>query len=291
MTTLYHGNKENWTEYKRSNMDIYHQYDVKENYMFLTNSEVVAKDYIPKGLLAVSYDKLSPAGKAKVDAVELPEGVRFLQSIPHVMEGVTYFEITPYGELTGKAILAKGLFYWPDQGTFIDVPEDKMKLAAEKQTSDNRANLHGDEYLVIYPQDPVDTNLREQLVLPFAVRMTPKNGDLLNNAKLSYFNHVLNFKAGGTLKTVEVELKNPYVIDYGGCQADWVNCYTTEKRNGSPAMKEALKYARENGHDGLVVKNVRDVVGKILNPNEQVSDMYIVFNPSTVKVLKTEVLG
>ena len=75
-----------------------------------------------------------------------------------------------------------------------------------------------------------------------------------------------DYDTGGSVIPVYLNLKNPLVVDAGG--RDYYNAYP-----------EYFKNARENGNDGIVVKNVND------NPRGEpkLIDVYIAFQAEQIK--------
>ena len=75
-----------------------------------------------------------------------------------------------------------------------------------------------------------------------------------------------DYDTGGSVIAVYLDLKNPLVVD--AHQRDYYRVYP-----------EYFKQARENGHDGIIVKNVND------NPRGEPRpiDVYIAFKPEQIK--------
>ena len=78
------------------------------------------------------------------------------------------------------------------------------------------------------------------------------------------------------MKTVEVELENPYVMDYKG---RYIN---------TDEVGEIIEQAMKSGHDGAIFHNIVSL-NKVFCDRDE--DLYVVFNPSDVRVMNTEVLA
>ncbi len=87
------------------------------------------------------------------------------------------------------------------------------------------------------------------------------------------------FSKGGVYP-VYLKMKNPYVVDFGGE-------YYSHKINGMD-INETAEYARANGYDGVIAKNIKDP-GDMGDANYEsaptlaVADDYIVFNSNQIK--------
>jgi hypothetical protein len=78
---------------------------------------------------------------------------------------------------------------------------------------------------------------------------------------------------GGDENTIEayLSMKNPLVVDAQGNH--WLNIDFEGGKTNSDLL---AGIARERGHDGVVLKNVKD-------PNPLIGNSYIVFNPTQIK--------
>jgi len=74
---------------------------------------------------------------------------------------------------------------------------------------------------------------------------------------------------GKNIKQVSLDMKNPYVVDANG--GSWKTHPPTSY----------VDVAKENGYDGVIVKNIRDGVGN----SKHIGDTYIVFNPKQIAKL------
>lgn len=84
----------------------------------------------------------------------------------------------------------------------------------------------------------------------------------------------------GGVYNVSLKIKNPYVVDFGGE-------YYSHKVNGMD-INETVRYAKENGYDGVIAKNIKDPgdMGDANWENENsrvVADDYIVFDSTQIK--------
>ena len=76
---------------------------------------------------------------------------------------------------------------------------------------------------------------------------------------------------GAEVKSVDVKLQNPKVIDMTGVRGDLDETFNDPS---SPLVK-AVREAREQGHDGVVVKNFNE--GEQYKEGEAIPDQYVVF--------------
>lgn len=76
-----------------------------------------------------------------------------------------------------------------------------------------------------------------------------------------------NDKDGGQIYPVFLRIENPRIIDFNG------NIKNPDR------ISLAAKKAKEEGQDGIILKNVRDAANTRTNPE----DIFIVFNPKQIK--------
>ena len=94
----------------------------------------------------------------------------------------------------------------------------------------------------------------------------------------------------GAMYPVHLSIKNPLVIDAQGKRHDnipvpwkpgqWRPKTFGNLPKGAVSVADALKYAKENGYDGLIVKNVIDTATM---DDTQKSDVYAVVSPDQIK--------
>lgn len=284
MTTLYHGSTEDWTEYNRSFMDWRHGLHDYKNHLYLTTSKNVAKSYIERNHGWHTYKEFPEAKKKILDRMKLPKEFKFFEAARGILPNVLYYEITPYGELTGKALLTDGSDPAMCKGELIDVDQSVLEIVRPRQHKDNKGNVSNSRFLIVYGDGKYYNGFHDELVLPYGVPMTIAKGDLLREAKAAYFNQMINLKEGAVMKTIEVKLENPCIVECNGQWANWDNW------DGSTPKLSAIKEkALADGHDGVIIRNVADIAFKVYG--ERVADTYIVFDLSRAKVINTEVLA
>jgi diguanylate cyclase (GGDEF)-like protein len=97
-----------------------------------------------------------------------------------------------------------------------------------------------------------------------------------NNTARTYANDKMAFdyqNAEPSVFGVYLSLKNPMVIDAGG--VEW------GKRGGPKAQREQIEFAKENGYDGIIIRNTKDTYTD--TKRAPLSDVYIAFNPKQIK--------
>ncbi len=276
MTTLYHGNNEDWTTYTKKNLHpVLRSFD-NHNHIFLSNNRRVALSYVDKDFTEVSYRSLTDEQKKVVDEIELPKGFKFFQAINKVIPNILYYEITPEGELTGKALLPDNDDPAKCRGNLVDIDPEVLEVVRKKQASPKTRQMCWQKYSIIYGDGKYYNGFENELVIPYGVWVIAARGELMNEAKNTYYNDMCSFKKGSVMKTVEVELENPYVMDYKG---RYIN---------TDEVGEIIEQAMKSGHDGAIFHNIVSL-NKVFCDRDE--DLYVVFNPSDVRVMNTEVLA
>ncbi len=81
-----------------------------------------------------------------------------------------------------------------------------------------------------------------------------------------------------SLKAVLLNIMNPYVVE--GNNSEWFKIYPNNSKE-TRSIGNLVRDGKENGNDGVVIKNVKDGLKK----TDIVSTIYVVFNPSQIHIL------
>ena len=90
------------------------------------------------------------------------------------------------------------------------------------------------------------------------------------------------------------KLDNPYVVECDGAYYNYIKYYEDlpdELKKFYPGglwrigtTREAAEYAKDNGYDSVIFKNIKDNGGRNGNvPRDTIANVYVVFNPNNVK--------
>lgn len=86
---------------------------------------------------------------------------------------------------------------------------------------------------------------------------------------------------GGHVYSGYLNMKNPYIIKVDGYWNDIENPF---EKNGDPLSTRNIElYAFENGHDGVIFRNIIDVGSSTGDDDIMTSDVYVVFNSNQFK--------
>lgn len=105
---------------------------------------------------------------------------------------------------------------------------------------------------------------------------------------------LLKEEIGGGNYSLYAKLDNPYVVECDGAYYNDITYYEDlpDKlkkfypdglwRRGN--TREAAEYAKDNGYDSVIFKNIKDNGGRNSNvPHNTIANVYVVFNPNNVK--------
>lgn len=135
--------------------------------------------------------------------------------------------------------------------------------------------------------------------------------DIANEYRISYLDGK-KIQPANTLNKVYMNLKNPLIVDFKGAtfwgvnlngkydmdDEDWIkavdiqgNHITSFAGNSKvPAMNQIVVFAKKNGYDGVIAKNIRDF-RRLSDKDSDLpykSDDYVAFNPKQIMVVNKE---
>lgn len=105
---------------------------------------------------------------------------------------------------------------------------------------------------------------------------------------------LLKEEIGGGNYSLYAKLDNPYVVECDGAYYNDITYYEDlpdELKKFYPDglwrrgnTREAAEYAKDNGYDSVIFKNIKDNGGRNSNvPHNTIANVYVVFNPNNVK--------
>lgn len=278
---LYHGTMNNtWIEYDASKKNQSHNTFANPNNIYLTTSENVAKSYISKEARQYDYKKLEKSLKTDVDAINIPDDIKIFKKIT-VNDKEYLFECDSKGKLTGKYIediTNPQAVTFRSKGKLNNAPKELFEKAEKKRSKEYFAiKKVGDNY-----------NVADTITDFPAQKFDGKRGGFIDDLKLALYNNDYLPQGSGVMR-LYAKLENPFIVDYKG-QSSMLplevdgKTFGTEGINGIRSIVEIENYARQNGYDGVVAKNVIDEGGeRKLTSDEKIADTIIVFDRKNIK--------
>ena len=256
---LYHGTANG--DFDEFDPTVKGQTFAEQGHFYFSNSQKVSSTYTKR--------KFNVDEK---DFLELPKNLKYKISYTKGKNTEIILDVDEFGKSLGTGVVGKNNKWGQMEfGDEVNISDDMLKGA--KVT----------KYEMTFDDDT-----------PLAMTSYPKEQKTFNYFARKNFTIENSYTEKSVIKKVYLDMKKPFVVDYKG--KNYNDVITIDGKTfgkvssyagqGTPSLREIERYAKENGYDGVIAKNVKDGGGlRAIAESDKIATDYIVFNKKQIKII------